>query len=238
MRRAIPPILMYHSVARATNDPNNVCVSPRRFGDQMAYLERRGLRGTSVRELVSARREGRAGGLVGLTFDDGYEDFLREAVPVLERYGFTATVFALSGRLGAENVWDRGPRLRLLDADGLREVAARGMEVGSHGGDHVRLSGLELGALRSEIEESRKILGGIVGGEISGFCYPYGDLDAAAVAEVKKAGYDYACAYKVRVSGDVHDLPRSNAGEKDGGLRLALKLAGVGRYVDALRGIR
>ena len=236
MRRRWPPILMYHALAPATEDPNKVCVSPARFEQQMAHLARRGLRGVGVGELVSYRDMGRSRGLVGLTFDDGYENFLGTAVPVLERFGFSATVFALGGMLGEENSWDGEPRLKLLDADGLREAAARGMEVGSHGHTHVRMEGLKLDRLRQEIEGSRASLGGVFGSDVAGFCYPYGSLDAAAVAEVKQAGYAYACAYKTRVSGDLHDLPRLNAGERDGGLRLALKLAGATRYVDAIRG--
>ena len=53
-----------------------------------------------MRELLRARRPARAG-LVGLTFDDGYADFVTEVLPVLRRYGFTATVFVLAGRSAA-----------------------------------------------------------------------------------------------------------------------------------------
>ncbi len=53
-----------------------------------------------VAELMRAHAEGRRG-LVGLTFDDGYADFLHEALPVLRGHGCTATVFVLPGRPGA-----------------------------------------------------------------------------------------------------------------------------------------
>ncbi len=53
-----------------------------------------------VAELMRAHAEGRRG-LVGLTFDDGYADFLHEALPVLRSHGCTATVFVLPGRPGA-----------------------------------------------------------------------------------------------------------------------------------------
>ena len=65
----------------------------------------------------AAQRKGRGAGrgLVGLTFDDGYQDFVTHAMPILQRYGFTATAFVLAGRLGGQNEWSRpGPNKPLL----------------------------------------------------------------------------------------------------------------------------
>jgi peptidoglycan/xylan/chitin deacetylase (PgdA/CDA1 family) len=78
-----PRILGYHSISRLEDDPNMMCTSPERFESQMLYLKRRNLRGVSVRELLRAWSTGSAKGLVGLTFDDGYEDFLHVALPVV-----------------------------------------------------------------------------------------------------------------------------------------------------------
>ena len=121
------PILMYHSVSRLTPDPNMVCTSPERFEEQMLYLKRRGLRGVAVRDLLRAEREGEAARLVGLTFDDGYRDFLTEAVPIMESFGFQATVFAVVGKV--ENDWEHAypprPRMQLLSAEELRRVSRR-----------------------------------------------------------------------------------------------------------------
>lgn len=218
------PILMYHAIAAAEKDPNALCVSPQRFEAQMAYLKQRNLRGVSVRELRRAAATRGTRGLVGLTFDDGYDNFLQEAVPVLESAGFSATVYVVGGMLGAENSWDPIPRMKLLGADGVREVSARGMEVGSHSMSHARLHGLGLEALELEVGESRRVLSEVTGETVEGFCYPYGSLDSRAIEAVRKAGYSYACAYKERVTRDDYDLPRAFVGERDGALRLAVKL--------------
>ena len=75
-------------------------------------------------ELLDAPAEGRAHRLVGLTFDDGYADFVTNAMPVPQRYGFTATAFVLAGRLGGENAWIQpGPRKPLLTAAHVHEIA-------------------------------------------------------------------------------------------------------------------
>jgi peptidoglycan/xylan/chitin deacetylase (PgdA/CDA1 family) len=79
-----PPILIHHAIAPVEENPTGVCVSQRRFEAQMRYLKRRGLRDVSVRELRRATGTERARKLVGITFDDGYENFWYAAVPVLE----------------------------------------------------------------------------------------------------------------------------------------------------------
>ena len=72
----LPRVLMYHSVSRPLVDRDPLCTSPGRFEAQMLYLKRHNLRGLSMRELYLALNAGEDTGLVGVTFDDGYEDFL------------------------------------------------------------------------------------------------------------------------------------------------------------------
>ena len=229
------PVLMYHAISRVSDDPNNICVSPERFKTQMLHLKRRRLRGVSMNELMRAVRQGRAGELVGLTFDDGYENFLHFALPVLEELGFTATVFVIAGKLGGENSWDIGPRMRLLSAEDVRELPERGIEVGSHGISHARLSELEPERLDAEIHDSRKILGEVLDRPVEGFCYPYGALNEQVVQAVREAGYAYACAYKERISWDAYDVPRANVGERDGTFRLELKVRLYSLYARFVR---
>ncbi|MGP4045620.1 polysaccharide deacetylase family protein [Streptomyces sp. 2A115] len=231
-------VAMYHSVSDCPDDPYNVTVTPARLDRQLAWISGRGLRGVSVRELLAARAHGAERGLVGLTFDDGYADFVTTALPVLYRRGFTATVFVLPGRLGGENAWERfGPRKPLLDVDGIRRVVAAGMEIASHGLTHLDLTKATDDVLHTEVSDSRHQLTGITGGDIEGFCYPYGYLDERVAAAVRRAGYRYACAISPG-SADYGDfaLPRIHIGQADTPARLELKrrLARVyGRAVEA-----
>jgi peptidoglycan/xylan/chitin deacetylase (PgdA/CDA1 family) len=215
---------MYHAIIRVADDPYEVCVSPQRFETQMLYLKRRRLQGVSVRELRRAAGTKRSKGLVGLTFDDAYENFLQSALPVLEKHGFSATVFVVGGMMGGENSWDEeGPRMKLLGADGVREVAERGMEIASHGMSHVDLTGLDELRLDREVDESRRLLSEVLGEEVEGFCYPYGRLNETAVRAVRRAGYSYACATKWRVENSDYDLRRPPIREQDGILMLETK---------------
>jgi peptidoglycan/xylan/chitin deacetylase (PgdA/CDA1 family) len=220
----VPMVLMYHGVADEAEDPNHLCVAPNRFAEQMTWLKRRGLRGVSIETLVDAMRAGRPRGLVGITFDDGYVSVLEAALPELRRHGFTATMFIVSGRLGGSNEWDEGPRWPLMSAGQVGELAAAGMEIGSHSTTHVRLAGLDAGQLKAQIAESKASLADLTGAPVRGFAYPYGSMDAAARMAVRDAGYDYACAVQtpLRELG-IMALPRVYVGQSDDARRMAAK---------------
>ncbi|WP_019631723.1 polysaccharide deacetylase family protein [Actinomadura atramentaria] len=219
----MPYVLMYHSVDFYDADPHLVTVSPPRFERQLRWLAARGLRGVAVRELLAARRTGSARGLVGLTFDDGYADFATRVLPALVRFGFTATVFAVSDRLGGDNAWDTGPRKKLLTPAQLRVAHDHGMEVASHGRRHVSSTGLADADLADELTASRAALADVVGAPVTGFAYPYGHVGEREADAVRAAGYDYACAIRPRAASR-HALPRTYVGERDGRLRLHAKL--------------
>ncbi len=221
----VPWVAMYHSVGDCSDDPYRITVTPERLGRQLAWLRRRGLRGVSVAALLAARARGEGRGLVGLTFDDGYTDFLTGALPLLRRYDCGATLFVLPGRLGGDNAWDPlGPRKPLLTADGIRRAAAEGIEIGSHGLTHVDLTRADDAALTAEVAESRVRLTELTGAPVDGFCYPYGTVDARAVEAVRKAGYGYACAIDPGPLTGPHALPRAHVGQNDTAWRLHLKL--------------
>ncbi|QGV79321.1 polysaccharide deacetylase family protein [Streptomyces ficellus] len=227
-------VAMYHSIDDTTDDdPYHVTVSPARLDKQLRWLRDHGLRGVGVRQLLLyAARHGDTRGLVGLTFDDGYADFLDNAVPILRRHECTATVYVLPGRLGGANDWDAlGPRKPLLTEDGVRRCAAAGMEIGSHGLTHVSLSAAPEEELREETAASREALRAVTGTAPDGFCYPYGHVNQRAARAVREAGYAYAAAIDPGAANGVYALPRVHIGERDTGWRLHAKrrLHGVRR---------
>jgi putative peptidoglycan lipid II flippase len=222
-RTPVPFVLMYHSVSSGDDDPHGVVVSPARFAQQMRWLQRRGLRGTSMQHLLEAAERGSTAGLVGLTFDDGYADFTFNVLPVLARHGFTATVFVVAGKLGGRNDWDDGPRRSLMTADDVRAAARQGIEIGSHGVNHRALSQVDAVCLDDELRGSRKILQSLTNRPVPGFCYPFGDLSDPVVRAARAVGYDYAVAIRATGTADRHALPRTYVGDNDGPVRLLLK---------------
>lgn len=235
--RTAPWILMYHSIADEAEDPYLLTVSPERFAAQMAWLHRSGRRGVSIRELLQARADGDASRLVGLSFDDGYADFARNAVPILRKYGFTATTYVVPDLLGGVNSWDPdGPRKPLLTRDQVRELACSGWEIGSHGLGHTALPDLPPQALAEQTGESRRLLEELTGNPVTGFCYPYGAVDLPAVLAVQDAGYDHACAIQHSDLTGRFALPRSYVGDRDGARRLRAK-QGRHHWRDAVTGL-
>jgi len=218
----VPFILMYHRVAEVSE--NSLCVTPSRFAEQMAWLKQHGLRGVGVGTLLDAMRAGRQRGLVGITFDDGYDNLVEAALPALLRHDFTATMFIVSGLLGRTNEWDEGWVWPLMSAEQVRELAAAGMEIGSHSVTHLRLSGADADRLKAEVSDSRASLSDLIGDAIRGFAYPYGSMDTAAEQAVRDAGYDYACAWLTPMTElGLMTLPRMFIAECDGNIRMAAK---------------
>jgi peptidoglycan/xylan/chitin deacetylase (PgdA/CDA1 family) len=232
---AMPLVLMYHSIEAYESDPYQVTVRPQRFERQLRWLRRRGLRGVSMSELLRARWDGRCDGLVGLTFDDGYTDFVTEVLPALDRYGFTATVFVIAGALGGHNSWDEpGPRKALMTAADVRYAADAGMEIGSHSLSHIELPQIEDSELSEQVRRSRLILAEVAGRPVTGFCYPYGAVGEREILAVRAAGYDYACAVHAAPLTGRYAIPRTFVGDRDTSARLFAKVTRHRRTVGRL----
>jgi peptidoglycan/xylan/chitin deacetylase (PgdA/CDA1 family) len=108
--RAHALILLYHRVSHSRSDPWQLCVSPENFRAQLEVL------GRNCEFLPLTELPGRlaAGRLtrrtpVAITFDDGYVDNLREALPALRHAGAPATVFLATDWIGRADGfwWDR-----------------------------------------------------------------------------------------------------------------------------------
>lgn len=104
-----PVILIYHRVADPACDVWGITVSPDRFAEQIEAVKtvrRIAPLSEVIAEAGDRRREGRP--LAAITFDDGYHDVFTAARPILHRLGAPATVFLVSGLVGAarEFWWD------------------------------------------------------------------------------------------------------------------------------------
>jgi len=195
------PILMYHQVAEIPRklDPRGLAVPPGQFEGQMSYLARKAYLCLTLPEaLRHLRKGGRAPAKsFVLTFDDGYQNVHSRACPILERFGFTATVFLVAGRMGSPSNWagQEGARSGLLLSWAeARDLARRGFVLGSHTLSHPRLSLLDGQSAFEEIRNSRVLLQDRLDMQVDFFSYPYSDSDARIERLVESAGYTAACA--------------------------------------------
>lgn len=61
-----------------------------------------------------------------------------------------------------------------LTPDQLREMAAAGMVIGSHGHEHLAMSDCDVDLKRRELARSKNLLQGWIGQPVDVFCYPWG----------------------------------------------------------------
>lgn len=210
------PILTYHSL---DGGGSVVSVAPEVFRRQMMALRGWGFRGVRLVDLIDARRGGEplGGRPVVLTFDDGFQNVLEHAVPILVELGFRATIFAVSGYCGASNDWPGQPpeipRLPLLTRSQLRGLADASFEVGAHGMSHAPLTRITPELARGEVEGSKQALEDVLGREVATFAYPYG-LANRAVEALAEGSYRGACGVEMGWSGPddpLHRLSRIDA---------------------------
>ena len=207
-------ILMYHQVGpfKGIKTHRATYVNNHRFRRQMAFLHHFGYRVVPLSFLLQG--EGAVGDVsksktVALTFDDGYQNFIEYALPVLQHYNFPAIVYVLTKMLGQPAQWlaDSGHETpRLMSADELRFIKNHGVEVGLHGATHQRLSHCDEKQLREEISLSKDELEALLQEPVEHFCYPYGDLSLNAVSQVSDAGFKTATTC-IRGLASVSDHP-------------------------------
>src|SRR5690349_18112330 len=210
-------ILAYHAIADLSDDPvlAEYGVPPRLFEAQLDSLSRAGWTFVDLDSALAALAGERAlpRKALLLTFDDAYSDLLDLAAPILAARGLPGVVFVVAGKLGGTNEWDekhRATTLALLDADGLRAVAAQGIEIGSHTVSHRRLTKLAEDELEPEIADSATLLeqAGLPRPRV--FSYPYGEWSPSIAAVARATGYEASFTVEPGVAAagdDRHALP-------------------------------
>jgi peptidoglycan/xylan/chitin deacetylase (PgdA/CDA1 family) len=187
----LPPVLAYHLVDRRL-DAGIAWITPKRFEKQIAWLAESGYRPLSLSEYLQ-RDHAAAEKRVVITFDDGYRSLVQYALPILSRYRFRATVFAIAGYVGRPNLWDVKfflPRFQHLDWGELRELMQSGWEIGSHSLNHDYLPALSDQQLRHDLVASRQILEDHLQTSIRHLSLPFGRGDRRVYQMAKQAGYE------------------------------------------------
>jgi peptidoglycan/xylan/chitin deacetylase (PgdA/CDA1 family) len=211
------PILTYHQIEHAPPKGapyRGLYVSPSAFNRQMAMLKLLGYQGLSMSRLMPYLRGELQGKVVGISFDDGYLNNMNNALPVLQKYGFTSTCYAVSQLLGKSNEWDRDigiAQTPLMTAVQLEAWVAGGQEVGAHTRRHAHLTQLDVASCQDEIELSKAELEAMTHSPISHFCYPYGDFNEETAKMVGRAGFQTATTTqrsRCHAGEDLLKLPR------------------------------
>ena len=209
--RLVPPaprmtVLLYHSIS---DGGDFFAVSPGEFRRQMEYLKQQMDIASLERAFRHAKGERILRNSVAITFDDGYQDFLTAALPILQELGIPATVFVLGDspdRTQLEN------NLPLLSREQLRALGSEALvAVGSHALSHKKLSRLSPEDLQHELTESYRLITGRVGAAPSYLAYPKGAFNQEVVQAATQAGYEGGCSVierAVQAGDNPYTLPR------------------------------
>ncbi len=169
-----------------------------------------------------------------ITFDDGFEDAIENAVPELVRRKIHATFFVTVDALGKPAAWwpetDPERMRRLASPEKLRALPREWVRIAAHTMTHPRLSSLAEAEARYEIGEPRRRLQSLMGCEIKSLSFPYGDFNEDVVRWSREAGYERAYTTQprnARFAVGQFLVGRVTADPSDWPLEFRLKLLGA-----------
>jgi peptidoglycan/xylan/chitin deacetylase (PgdA/CDA1 family) len=141
-----------------------------------------------------------------LTVDDGYKSFITHAVPLLEQYGYKATIFVCTKYVG---------RSGYLSWSDIRSLRKKGYEFGNHSHSHehfLNLSDAETRrGFKEDLSRSEDLFHRHLGYQPDLYCYPYGEYNPDMQEILKNRGYKAAAAQKsgvIYTGSDLYALPR------------------------------
>ncbi|VAW74860.1 Polysaccharide deacetylase [hydrothermal vent metagenome] len=197
-----PRILMYHMITEpvASARFNGLRVSPPMFEQQLHWLKANGWQSFTVSELID-RAKDMPEKSFAITFDDGYSDNVTNALPLLQRYGFKATLYLVVDRHNRD--WSRARKAH-HDDDELKGIeklsdeqvdvllASGCFELAAHTLTHPNFLDTEDAVLQVELVEAKARLEQRFNVSVRSFAYPFGLYRPEHVVLVREAGYDSA----------------------------------------------
>jgi peptidoglycan/xylan/chitin deacetylase (PgdA/CDA1 family) len=224
---AVAPILMYHVI----NPPPagakfpGLYVPKEEFAEQMQALAKAGYRAVTMDQMLANWTHGvklPPGKPIVVSFDNGYQSQLTNAMPVLRKLGW----------VGVENIQLTGlpPSQGGLSRAQVGELVAGGWELDTQGISHADLIALSPSALHEQVVVAREELKRRYHVPVNWFCYPSGHYNAAVIAELKAAGYVGSTTVVpgwASPSQDAYRLPRLRVLGGTSGQQLVSEIAAI-----------
>ncbi len=210
------PVLLYHNISNLVYDDGTV--SPAVFSAQMEWLYANGYRTLSANEVEGFVKDG-AGQAVMITFDDGYASFMDYAFPLLNEYGFKATINII-GRVIDSHVlldnqeaalsWDE---CRFLMSSGLVDLGCRSYALHLPGG----VLSVSYPAIEKDLMQFQERYLKELGRRCTIIAWPSGIYDTKCIEIARKAGFVYFLTSNEGYIGRrsaVSEIPRLNINGK------------------------
>lgn len=227
------PILSYRGLA--THGADVFSVTPEVFEAQLRHLRDNGYYSASVEQwgyslMGCTPLKERA---VTLLFENSDQSFLTYAWPLLQKYGFSATLMLYADEIGQIRAVDQGREISLVEWKEIRKLQAEGITFASHSASRCDLASLSLPKAWNEINRSRETLQQELATPISTFAYPYGHAPAWLQYLVAVCGYSFAITEREGLCSSQQSLltlPRINVTNLDTPEVLETRLASLKKH--------
>lgn len=187
------PILMYHKIS-PDFEWGLTTIHPIIFEKQISFLAKHGYQGTTIHQLLTNPHPKQ----FAISFDDAYENVYEYALPILQKYGFTATFFVIGDYIGKMNDWDvniGGIHFRHMSESQIISLLENGWELGSHGMSHQAFIRKNPTVLDYELTGSKKMLEERFHTIVSLIAFPFGYYNYQILKRCHDAGYTAAIAF-------------------------------------------
>jgi peptidoglycan/xylan/chitin deacetylase (PgdA/CDA1 family) len=197
---------MYHSIDdKKLPKLKGLRVDTKTFEKQIAYLAKNKYKSYTLAEMIEQKDKLEKKSVV-ITFDDGYRDNLTNALPILKKYNFKATIFLIINRF--DNDWSLYRKTKnagivnhiekLTDDDVNELLKSNLIEIGAHTINHKNFSSITKEEKLEEIIKSKDEIEKTFNIKCKTFSYPFGIYDKGDEKLVEKAGFIGAVTTEVR----------------------------------------
>ena len=217
-------ILMYHRFGDDRYPSTNVRVE--QFEEHLETLSSGDFTVWPLDKIVQYMQDGKElpDRTVAITVDDAYLSFYEVGYPLLEKYGFVATLFV------ATEPVDKGYP-DYMSWNQIREVQRNGIVIGSQTRTHPHMHRLSYAENLAELTSSNETFIDEVGQRPELFAYPYGEYSLDVIKAVKETGFTAAFGQHSGIASGYdgfYQLPRFPINER---------YAGAERMKTALNGL-
>jgi len=129
-----------------------------------------------------------------VTFDDGFQSVLKNAIPKMRERKIPATIFIPSGYFGKRPGWINNTNHEdaneiVMTKEQVKNLPDDLIKIGSHCVTHPHLTKLEEKEARMELVESKKSLERILKKNINLLSFPHGAYNQQVIEWSREAGY-------------------------------------------------
>ena len=187
------PVLMFHNISEIKGEKSSVFYKD--FYNQIKFLTILGYKCVNLKNIDNNELNKK----IIITFDDGYENIYKLAMPILNEFNQKATCFIVKNQINGFNLWDSNrtdyKKYKLMNLDQIHEWDEKGFEIGAHTLDHVNLTKLTTEKKNKQINDPISFFYDKLNISIKSFSYPFGSYDDECI-DLLKENYKYLLTTK------------------------------------------